>query len=119
MVEHRNQHLDDLFHALANTTRREIVGLLSQRPHHISELVPRFDMSLAAVSKHVQTLERAGLIEREVIGRNHVCRLNADALAEAFEWLGAYERFWQERLDALESVLSETEGGRSGGSKQK
>ena len=118
MVEHKNQHLDDLFHALANTTRREIVGLLAQRPHHISELVPQFAMSLAAVSKHIQTLERAGLIDREVIGRNHVCHLRADALAEAFEWLGGYEHFWQERLDALESVLAERKGGASGGAKQ-
>lgn len=119
MVEDRNQHLDNLFHALANTTRREIVGLLAKRPHHISELVPCFDMSLAAISKHVQSLERAGLVDREVVGRNHVCRLNADALSEAFEWLGAYESFWQERLDALENVLSEARGGKGGGPKQK
>jgi DNA-binding transcriptional ArsR family regulator len=119
MVEHKEQRLDHLFHALANATRREIVGMLSKRPHHISELVPRFDMSLAAVSKHIQTLERAGLVDREVVGRNHVCHLNAEALSEAFEWLGVYEKFWQERLDALESVLSEKHGGKGGGSRQK
>lgn len=121
MVEHHNdpEHLDHLFHALANRTRREIVGLLAKRPHHISELVPRFDMSLAAVSKHVQSLERAGLVDREIVGRNHVCRLNADALSEAFEWLSAYESFWGERLSALEDVLSEVEGGKGGGAKQK
>jgi DNA-binding transcriptional ArsR family regulator len=119
MVEHNDEHLDHLFHALANATRREIVGMLAKRPHHISELVPRFDMSLAAVSKHVQTLERAGLVDREVVGRNHICHLNAEAMSEAFEWLGVYEKFWQERLDALESVLSETHGGKSGGSRQK
>jgi DNA-binding transcriptional ArsR family regulator len=116
MVEDQNQHLDHLFHALANTTRREIVGMLAKRPHHISELVPRFDMSLAAVSKHIQSLERAGLVDRQVVGRNHVCSLNADALSEAFEWLGAYERFWQDRIDALEDVLSQT-GGKDGGNK--
>lgn len=116
MVEHRNQHLDHLFHALANTTRREIVGLLSKRPHHISELVPRFDMSLAAVSKHIQSLERAGLVDRQVVGRNHICSLNAETLSEAFEWLGAYEQFWQERIDALENVLSES-GGKDDGKK--
>lgn len=119
MVEHSDQHLDRLFHALANTTRREIVGLLAKRPHHISELVPCFDMSLAAVSKHVQTLERAGLVARKVMGRNHVCHLNAEALGEAFAWLGGYERFWQERLDALESVLSDSERGKGGGTKQR
>lgn len=95
------------------------MSLLAQRPHNISELVPRFDMSLAAVSKHIKSLERAGLIDREVVGRNHICRLNADALSEAYRWLGAYERFWQERLDALEKVLAESNGGRSGGAKRK
>jgi DNA-binding transcriptional ArsR family regulator len=119
MVERNDEHLDNLFHALANATRREIVSLLAKRPHHISEMVPCFAMSLAAVSKHVQTLERAGLVDREVVGRNHVCHLNADAMSEAFEWLGGYERFWQERLDALESVLSEGTGGKGGGARQK
>jgi DNA-binding transcriptional ArsR family regulator len=119
MVEQSDEHLDHLFHALANATRREIVGLLAKRPHHISELVPCFDMSLAAVSKHVQTLERAGLVNREIVGRNHICHLNAEALSEAFDWLGAYESFWRERLDALESVLSEKQGGKSGGARQK
>lgn len=119
MVEHREEHLDYLFHALANRTRRQIVSLLAKRPHHISELVPRFDMSLAAVSKHIQSLERAGLVDREIVGRNHVCHLNADALGEAYEWISAYESFWQERLDALENVLSEAEGGTGGGPKQR
>lgn len=119
MVEHQDEHLDHLFHALANRTRREIVGLLAKRPHHISELVPRFDMSLAAVSKHIQSLERAGLVDREIVGRNHVCHLNADALSEAYEWISAYESFWRERLDALENILSETEGGKGGGPKQR
>jgi DNA-binding transcriptional ArsR family regulator len=119
MVEHTDEHLDHLFQALANATRREIVSLLAKRPYNISELVPQFDMSLAAVSKHVKSLERAGLIDREVIGRTHVCRLNADAMNEAYQWLGGYEKFWQGRLDALEKVLAQTTGGRRGGSKQK
>jgi DNA-binding transcriptional ArsR family regulator len=95
------------------------VSLLAKRPYNISELVPKFDMSLAAVSKHVKSLERAGLIDREVIGRTHICRLNAEALGEAFQWLSGYERFWQDRLDALENVLSQNNGERRGGSKQK
>ena len=107
MVEHRNQHLDDLFHALANTTRREIVGLLSQRPHHISELVPRFDMSLAAVSKHVQTLERAGLVRRRRNGREHTLSLDARPLRQVVRWTSRYERFWNEHLDRLEAFFTQ------------
>jgi DNA-binding transcriptional ArsR family regulator len=120
MVEHHNERLNDLFHALASPTRRAIMSMLAERPYNISELVPEFDMSLAAVSKHVKSLERAGLIEREIMGRNHVCRLNPDALSEAHRWLGAYAHFWQERLDARERVLAdEISGVRRGGAKQK
>lgn len=119
MVEDLDEHLDNLFHALANGTRREIVTLLAARPHNVGELAPRFDMSLAAVSKHVKSLERAGLINREVIGRNHICSLKPEALGEAFQWLSTYEHFWQDRLDALERVLSEANGKRRGRSKQK
>jgi DNA-binding transcriptional ArsR family regulator len=64
-------------------------------------------MSFAGASKHVQALERAGLVRREVRGRTHVCRLNAAALARAHEWLRDYEIFWTHRLDALAAALAE------------
>lgn len=81
--------------------------MLAERPHSVGELVHPFAMSLAAVSKHVKTLERAGLINRDVQGRNHVCSLNAAAMGEAYRWLGGYELFWTARLDALEKLLTE------------
>jgi DNA-binding transcriptional ArsR family regulator len=62
-------------------------------------------MSLAAASKHIKTLETAGLIRREVRGRTHVCRLEPGPLANAQEWLGYYERFWTDRLDILDRLL--------------
>lgn len=114
MVEHSAPTLDDVFHALADPTRRAIVGMLAERPHTVGELVPPFDMSLAAVSKHIKTLERAGLIDRDIQGRTHVCSLNAAAMSEAYRWLGGYERFWAERLDALEAQLAERKGSRRG-----
>ncbi|CFX30257.1 Transcriptional regulator, ArsR family [Candidatus Filomicrobium marinum] len=97
--------LNCVFHALSDPTRREIVSLLAVRPYSITELVPPFSMSLSAISKHVKSLERAGIVYREVRGRNHICTLNADALNEAYTWLSGYERFWNQRLDALEEVL--------------
>jgi DNA-binding transcriptional ArsR family regulator len=99
--------LDAAFHALADPTRRAIVGMLRQREHSIGEMVPSFPISFVAVSKHIKTLERAGLVIREIRGRNHICRLEPQALAAAHRWLGTYERFWNERLDALEGVLEE------------
>jgi DNA-binding transcriptional ArsR family regulator len=63
-------------------------------------------MSLAAASKHVRVLERAGIVRRTVRGRTHRCRLDARKLADAQRWLAHYERFWGERLDALDALLS-------------
>lgn len=79
---------------------------LAQREHTVTELAGPFRMSLAAASKHVKTLERAGLVRRTVQGRTHVCRLDPEPLAEAQDWLRFYERFWNERLDALADLLS-------------
>lgn len=107
MVEYSQPKLDDVFHALSDPTRRAIVAMLAERPHTVGELVPPFDMTLAAVSKHIKSLERAGLIDREIQGRNHICRLNPQGMSEAYRWLGGYERFWSERLDALERMLAE------------
>jgi DNA-binding transcriptional ArsR family regulator len=107
MVDNQHARLDDVFHALADPTRRAIVGMLAERPHTVGELVPPFAMSLAAVSKHVKALERAGLIDRQIQGRTHLCSLNARGLSEAHRWLGGYERFWTQRLDALEALLAE------------
>src|SRR3546814_13648609 len=64
-----------------------------------------FDISLAGASKHIQMLERAGLIQREVQGRVHTCRLDARPLHAGAEWLRHYERFWTGKLDALEALL--------------
>jgi DNA-binding transcriptional ArsR family regulator len=78
---------------------------LAVRERTISELAEPFSMSLAAASKHVRTLETAGLVRRTVQGRTHFCRLDPKPLAGAHEWLRFYERFWGERLDALEALL--------------
>lgn len=78
---------------------------LADRERTVGELADPFRMSLAAASKHVKTLERAGLVRRTVEGRTHRCRLDAAPLAEAQGWIRFYERFWGERLDALESLL--------------
>jgi len=108
MVEH-DDRLGSIFFALSNDTRRKMVRLLARRPYRITELAPKFDISLAAVSKHVQLLERAGLIDRQVKGRDHFCTLKPNALSKAHAWLSGYEQYWSARLDALERMLSEDE----------
>jgi DNA-binding transcriptional ArsR family regulator len=105
MVNHSSERLNDVFHALADPTRRQMLRSLAARERTISELAEPFSMSLAAASKHVRTLEAAGLVRRTVQGRTHFCRLDPKPLAGAHEWLRFYERFWGERLDALEALL--------------
>ena len=105
MVE--QSHLDAVFHALADPTRRAMLGQLADRELTIGELATPFDMSFAGASKHVRVLENAGLVKRRVLGRTHVCRLEAARLAEADAWLKRYEHFWSVRLDALEALLLE------------
>jgi len=87
-------------------TRRAMLASLSQGEHTVMELARPFRMSLAAASKHVKTLERAGLVRRTVQGRTHFCRLDPGPLAEAQDWLRFYERFWNERLDTLAALFT-------------
>jgi DNA-binding transcriptional ArsR family regulator len=99
--------LDRVFRALGDPTRRAILSMVAERERSVTELASPFEMSLAAVSKHVKTLEAAGLVERRWIGREARCRLRPDALRSADEWLAHYRKFWSARLDALERVLRE------------
>lgn len=107
MVDYRPQLLDAVFHALADPTRRRMLADLARAPRKVGELAEPFDISLAAASKHVKVLERAGLVRRSIQGRTHLCRLEARPLHAGLEWLRHYERFWKERLDVLESLLRE------------
>jgi DNA-binding transcriptional ArsR family regulator len=105
MVEFNDSQLDAVFRALADSTRRTMLQLLAQGECSVGELGAPFHMSFAGASKHVKTLERAGLISRTVQGRAHVCRLEPQALAQADEWLRYYEKFWSNHLDLLEREL--------------
>jgi DNA-binding transcriptional ArsR family regulator len=109
MVEYNSHRLNIAFSALADPTRRAIVARLATGEHTVGELARPFDMSLAAVSKHVGVLATAGLIVQERKGRTRRCRLNPDALKPVAEWISTYQRFWQGSFDALDSYLKETE----------
>src|ERR1700712_3429443 len=107
MVELNTPQLDTVFHALGDATRRRMLRELAVGEQTVGQLAQPFAISLAAASKHVKTLENAGLIRREVRGRTHLCRLDPGPLANAHEWLGFYERFWNGRFDTLERPLRE------------
>lgn len=105
MVEQKISQLDSVFHALGDATRRRMLRELAKDERTVGELAQPFAISLAAASKHIKALEKAGLIRREVRGRTHLCRLNPGPLANAHEWLSFYQQFWTDRLDALEQLL--------------
>ncbi len=106
MVEDPPDALSAVFRALGDPTRRAMLRRLAKGQRSVGELAKPFRMSLAAASKHVKVLERAGLVRRTVRGRNHHCRLEAARLAKAQKWIAFYQRFWNERLDALDSLLA-------------
>ena len=97
--------LDEVFHALASAPRRQMLRALTDGERTVGDLAGPFDMSLAAVSKHLKVLEAAHLVERRRAGRTTTCRLTPEPLAGVREWVGFYERFWNTRLDALEDMF--------------
>ena len=91
--------------AVSDPTRRAIVDRLSRGPARITDVALPFAMSLAAVSKHVKVLEKAGLVRRTRQGREHTLELDAAPLREIASWAKRYEQYWTERLDALEAFF--------------
>ena len=93
--------LDTIFSALGDPTRRAILARLCEGDASVSELAAPHDMSLTAVNKHVHVLEAAGLLTRRKKGRVMHCRLDPSPLKSAADWIAHYQRFWEDRLDAL------------------
>ena len=107
MVKDRSPSLDRVFHALAHPARRTMLRRLVQGPQNLSELAAPLRMSFPAASKHVRVLERARLVRRRVVGRTHLCRIEAKPLAEADEWLEGYRRVWEGNFQRLDNLLDE------------
>lgn len=101
------QQLDAVFSALADSTRRAILGRLAMGEASVTELAEPFDMSLPAITKHLKVLERAGLITRSRQAQWRPCQLAPAPLHEVADWVEQYRRFWEGNLDNLESYLRE------------
>lgn len=102
--------LDTVFHALAHPARRAILQQLAQAERNLSELAAPLRMSFTAASKHVRVLERARLVRRRVVGRDHLCRVETEPLAEAGAWLAEYKRVWEANFQRLDALLEEMQG---------
>lgn len=95
------------FAALADPTRRIILAHLAQGEASVTELAQPFEMSLPAISKHLKVLERAGLITRTREAQWRLCRLEAEPLKEAADWIGQYRQFWEQGFDYLDEYLQQ------------
>jgi DNA-binding transcriptional ArsR family regulator len=100
-------HLSSTFAALADPTRRAILARLASGEASVTELAEPFEMSLPAVSKHLKVLERAGLIARGREAQWRPCKLDAQPLKDAADWIEHYRKFWTESFDRLDDYLME------------
>ncbi len=101
--------LDGVFFALSDATRRDILERLSRQPYLVSELAAPFDISLQAVSRHIQVLVRAGLVSQQRTGRISRCSLDAGPIFAAAVWINQYSAYWQTQFDSLASWLDARE----------
>lgn len=99
--------LDTTLHALSDSTRRSILGRLAKKECTVNEIAEPYDMSLAAVSKHLKVLEKAGLIIKKKEGRSYKCRMNYEPLTEVEQLIREYKTFWKARFDELEKFISD------------
>jgi DNA-binding transcriptional ArsR family regulator len=113
--------LDATFSALADPTRRAILARLALGEASVNELAEPFEISQPAISKHLKVLEKAGLVSRARDAQRRMCRIEAQPMAEANDWLEKYREFWEasyQRLDALLDIMKTQRGKRSRKSKK-
>lgn len=107
MVNKRSASLDRVFRALAHPARRSILRSLAEGERNLTELAAPLRMSFPAASKHVRVLEQAKLVHRRLVGRTHICRIEAKPLARVTEWLEDYRRIWESNFQRLDKLLEE------------
>jgi DNA-binding transcriptional ArsR family regulator len=112
-AETEAERTDLLFHALADSTRRDIVRLVLRGEHSVSDLARRYPMSFAAVQKHVAVLERADLITKHQRGRERIVRGRIDAVRDVNRLLDELEAVWRDRMHRFGDVLAEPDQGES------
>ena len=97
----------DVFQAIADPTRREIINLLAHKSLNLNAVAEQFDVSRPAISKHIKILTECGLITISQQGRERYCEAKLDKLSEVSEWVGEYRKFWEAKLDSLEIYLNQ------------
>lgn len=109
MVESNARNLDYIFQALSDSTRRSILKKVVKRERAVGEIAETYSMSLAAISKHIQSLERAGLVTRRREGSYSYVKLNPEGMSSADKWIQFYREFWTENLNSLKNFIESEE----------
>jgi len=97
----------DVFQAIADPTRREIIGLIAKKPMTPNNVANSFDISRQAISKHIQILTECGLLSLNIQGRDYYYTIQPKKLAEVNDWLEPFRKMWEDRFDAIDNLLSE------------
>lgn len=97
----------DVFQALADPTRREIINLISRQPMNLNAIAENFDISRPAISNHIKILNECGIITIEQIGRERFCKIQASSLIPAFLWIDHHKQLWEDKLDSFENYINE------------
>jgi DNA-binding transcriptional ArsR family regulator len=105
-MTNQSQHLDRMFHALADGTRRAIVMRLSEGPASVTELSKPFEMAMPTLLQHIRVLEDSGLIDTEKVGRVRTCEINQKAFDATQSWLERQRAIWAGRLDRMEAYAA-------------
>jgi len=116
MVQYENPSLDRSFAALSDATRRGIIDQLGQADASITSLADKFQMTLTGMKKHVDVLERAGLVVTQKVGRVRTCKLGKRDLRDEADWIEAHRKLFEARFDALDEIIGEIEQEESDGS---
>ena len=95
----------DVFQAIADPVRRDIIELLASEPQTVNSVASRFEISRPAISKHLKILEECGMISIEQVGRERYCKIDPGSLIPAFMWIEQYRKLWEDKLDSFEAYL--------------
>lgn len=95
----------DVFQAIADPTRREIIGLLADSPQNLNAIAENFEVSRPAISQHIKLLEECGIIKIEQKGRERICYVQPRKIKEVDDWLQPYKKLWEDRFNQLDQVL--------------
>src|SRR5947207_2948656 len=97
----------DVFQAIADPTRRQIINMIAHRSLHLNSVAEKFDMSRPAISKHIKILAECGLIEIRQQGRHRYCEAKLEKLNQVSDWVEQYRKFWELKLESLETYLDD------------